>query len=131
MNIKSGDVLAVFEPVKNIFHHNEDLSDDSDEKIQSNLEIPALELGDLSEYQRKMAREFLQKHNGMFASGQSPGDAQLIRQVPRTRGSRGTGTKNIRRRRYRGVKQSMVTACSVSYQKGWVYAILRRLQEAK
>ena len=37
-------------------------------KKQSNLEIVALELGCLTSHQRKVPREFLQKHNGMFAA---------------------------------------------------------------
>ena len=113
MNIKTGDVLVVCEPVTKIFPHNEDLSDSNVEKIKSNFEISALELGHLTEQKRKVAREFLQKHNGMFASGQSSGrtnivrhrinteDAQPICQAPRrlpfdkTRDSRRTGTKNV------------------------------------
>ncbi|KAJ3652194.1 hypothetical protein Zmor_018180 [Zophobas morio] len=59
MNIKSGEVLAVCEPVTKIIHHNEDLSGNSHEGIKRNLEIPALELGHLTEHQRKAAREFL------------------------------------------------------------------------
>mgnify|MGYP005983825699 FL=1 len=95
MNIKSGEVLTVCEPVMKIFHHNEDLSDNNDKKIKSDLEIPALDLDHATEYQQKVAREFLQKHSGMFASTQSSGrtnivryrinieNAQLIRQAPR------------------------------------------------
>ena len=44
MHIKSGDVLAVCEPVTKIFHRNEDLSGNSHEGMKRNLEIPALEL---------------------------------------------------------------------------------------
>ena len=94
-NIKSGEVLAVCEPVTKIVHHYEALCDNTDEGRKSNLEIPALELGHLTDHQRNVAREFLQKHSGMFASGESSGrtnivqhrintgDAQPIRQAPR------------------------------------------------
>ena len=39
-----------------IIHHNEDLSGNSHEGIKRNLEIPALQLGHLTEHQRKVAR---------------------------------------------------------------------------
>ncbi|KAJ3651948.1 hypothetical protein Zmor_017952 [Zophobas morio] len=96
MNIKGWDVLVVCEPVTKIFHHNEDLSDNNDKKIKSDLEIPALDLDHLTEHQQKVAREFLQKHTGMFASGQfsgctkiaqcriNTGDAQPIDQAQRS-----------------------------------------------
>ncbi|XP_063920746.1 uncharacterized protein LOC135135580 [Zophobas morio] len=79
MNIKSGDVLAICELVTKIFHHHEDLSDNNELKIKSDLEIPALELDHLTEHQQKVAREFQQKHSGMFASGQSSGHTNIVR----------------------------------------------------
>ncbi|KAJ3648803.1 hypothetical protein Zmor_020578 [Zophobas morio] len=94
MNIKSGDILTVCEPATKIFHHNEDLSDNNNEELKSNLKIPAIELGHLIKHQQKVAREFLQKHSEMFAFGQcsgrinmlqhriNTGDAQPIRQAP-------------------------------------------------
>ena len=44
------DTPAVCEPVTKIFHHNEDLSSNSDEGIKRNLKIPALNLGHLTEH---------------------------------------------------------------------------------
>ena len=76
-------------------HRRSFWSDNTDEERKSNLEIPALELGHLTDHQRNVAREFLQKHSGMFASGESSGrtnivqhrintgDAQPIHQAPR------------------------------------------------
>ena len=60
MHIKKGKVLALCEPVTKIFYHDEDLSNNNDEEIKSSLEISALELGHLTDHQRKVAREFLQ-----------------------------------------------------------------------
>ncbi|KAJ3651553.1 hypothetical protein Zmor_017585 [Zophobas morio] len=94
-NIKSVEVPAVCEPVTKIIHHNRGVPDNTDEERKSNSEMFALELSHLTDHQRNVAREFLQKHSGMFASGESSGrtnivqhrintgDAQPIRQAPR------------------------------------------------
>ena len=71
MIIKSGEVLAVCQPVTKIVHHYEALCDNTDEGRKSNLEIPALELGHLTDHQRNVVRDFLLKHSGMFAFGES------------------------------------------------------------
>ncbi|KAJ3652501.1 hypothetical protein Zmor_018459 [Zophobas morio] len=77
MNIKAEDVLGVCEPVTKIFHHNQDLSDSNDEKIKSNLEIPALERGYLTEHQRKVARKYTETQWNVCI-------AQKIRQASRS-----------------------------------------------
>ena len=78
MNIKSGKIFAVCEPITKIVHHNEDLSGNSDEGIKRNLEIPSLELGHIIEHQWKVAREFLQKHSGMSSSERSSGRTNIM-----------------------------------------------------
>ena len=49
MNIKSGEVFAVCEPVTKIFHHK-NVCDNSNEEVKRKLEIPALELGHLTDH---------------------------------------------------------------------------------
>ena len=101
-------------------------------KTKSDLEIPVLELDHLTEHQQKVAREFLQKHSGMFASGQSSGRTNIVRHRINTgdgQSIRQAGTKNLACRRYRGVKQSIVFACSASHHTRRVDAILRRLHK--
>ncbi|XP_063933413.1 uncharacterized protein LOC135145226 [Zophobas morio] len=102
MIIKSGEVLVVCEPVTKLVHHNESLSDNQRAEMYL-IRIKAspllavkhtlLQLGDCSgeinsrvllitqmkKEKRNLAREFLQKHSGMFASGESSGRTNIVR----------------------------------------------------
>ena len=55
MNIKSGKVFAVCEPVTKIFHHK-NVCDNSNEEVKRNLEIAALKLGHLTDHFWKAAK---------------------------------------------------------------------------
>ena len=66
-------------------HRRSFWSDNTDEERKSNLEIPALELGYLTHHQGNVAKDFLQKHNGMFASGESSGCTNIVRHRINTR----------------------------------------------
>ena len=83
-----------YEPVTKIVHHNDGLSDNTDEEKNINLEIPALELGHLTDNKRDVAGEFLQKHSGMFASGESSGSTNIVLRRINTRRGRETCTEN-------------------------------------
>ena len=132
-----------------IVHHNGGLPDNTDEERKSYLEIPALELGHLTDNQRNVAREFLQKHSGMFASGESSGttnimrhrintgDAQPIRQGPRRLplAKQEKVEKRVRKMLDDGVIEESNSPWSspvvVITKKKWVDEILPRLQEIK